>query len=96
MQWILFNSRTSFTVGNSPLKRLYIPYITNLIAGYDTMSITTSPGTQSSNEIPRGFSRKESPSPPQIALHPLSSVEEHIDPVALIDARIKVALYIIL
>ena len=58
--------------------------------GYDTMSATTSPGTRSSSEDPKVLSLKKSPPPPQITLSPLIPVEEHIDPVALIDARIKV------
>ena len=60
-------------------------------SGYDTMSVTTSPGTRGSSEGPNAVSPTLSP-PPQVTLHvpPLPPLGEHTDPVALIDARIKV------
>lgn len=59
-------------------------------SGYETMSVSTSPGTQSNSEGPSAVSSKTPPPPSRVSLPPLPPLGEHIDPVALIDARIKV------
>ena len=63
---------------------MYVHYRVLCVSGYETMSVTTSPGT---SEGPTRVSPKPSPSPP---LPPLPPLGESVDPVALIDARIKV------
>ena len=61
------------------------------------MSVTASPGTRGSSEGPNAVSPMTSPSSQvTLCLPQLPPLGEHADPVALIDARIKVVgVYII-
>lgn len=54
------------------------------------MSVTTSPGIMSSAEHPSGGSLKLDPPAEQIMSPLCPFIEGHIDPVTLIDSRIRV------